>query len=356
MRKLLVVCLVLVASPAFAQNWQTSFLQTHFVSNVVVNNSSATDQVAFSGTLSAVVQVLPQDPCTPSDPCRSVPIRIFYAATASGVGQSGATYRAFSASSVQGTFSMPGTFAWNAGLRFIPPDPIIPPNPIALMAVTNVNSQGTATAATVPPSGLVSWWQAEGNALDALGQNNGTPGEVVNFVPGKAGQAFSFNEQGYVQAGPSSSLQPANITAMAWVRQLGSPGANNYVLAQGGDGCVAASYALYTGLGNLAFYIFDGGTFWSSPDAGPGVWDGNWHLVAGTYDGQAVRLYVDGTEVGNGTPVTQPIAYALPYQQFNIGAYRGSCELRFNGGIDEVRIFNRALTATEIQSIFSSTP
>ncbi|HEX2711542.1 MAG TPA: LamG-like jellyroll fold domain-containing protein, partial [Candidatus Acidoferrales bacterium] len=199
-------------------------------------------------------------------------------------------------------------------------------------------------------AGLVSWWQAEGNALDALGQNNGTLGEVVNFVPGKVGQAFSFSGQGYVQAGPSSSLQPANVTAMAWVKHMGPPGQGDYVLSQGADGCLAASYALYTGSANLVFYVFDGGTFWSSPDAGPGVWDGNWHLVAGTYDGQVVRMYVDAVEVGSGTPIAVPIAYALPYQQFYIGAYRGTCEQRFNGDIDEVRIFNRALSAAEIKS------
>jgi Concanavalin A-like lectin/glucanases superfamily len=232
-----------------------------------------------------------------------------------------------------------------------------PPAPPTVLAATNVNAQGTATAATVPPSGLVSWWQAEGNAVDALGQNNGTLGEVVNFVPGKVGQSFGFAEQGYVQAGPSSSLQPAKVTAMAWVKHLGPPAADNYVLAQGANGCQAASYALYTDLhDNLVFYIFDGGTFWSSPDAGPGIWDGNWHLVAGTYDGQFVRMYVDGVEAGSGTPVSLPIAYALPYQQFNIGAYRGSCELRFNGDIDDVRIFNRALTAAEIQNIFTTAP
>jgi Concanavalin A-like lectin/glucanases superfamily len=202
----------------------------------------------------------------------------------------------------------------------------------------------------------VSWWQAEGNAVDALGQNNGTLGEVVNFVPGRIEQAFSFSEQGYVQAGPSSSLQPANVTAMAWVKHLGPPAADNYVLAQGANGCQAASYALFTGSENLVFYVYDGGTFWSSPDAGPGIWDGNWHLVAGTYDGQFVRMYVDGVEAGSGTPVELPIAYTLPYKQFNIGAYRGTCELRFNGEVDEVRIFNRALSAAEIHNIFTATP
>jgi hypothetical protein len=216
---------------------------------------------------------------------------------ATGVGLStGTTYRAVGASIVNVTLSMPGTFAWQAGLRFVPPSPIVPPNaivppsPITLMATINVSSHGTATATSVAPSGLVSWWEAEGNALDALAQNNGTLGEVLDFVPGRTGQASSFAEHGFVQAGPSSSLQPANITAMAWVRHLGFPGQNNYLLSQGGEACVAASYALQTGTQNLTFYVFDGSNYWSSPDAGPGVWDGNWHLVAGTYDGQTVRL------------------------------------------------------------------
>jgi Concanavalin A-like lectin/glucanases superfamily len=51
---------------------------------------------------------------------------------------------------------------------------------------------------------------------------------------------------------------------------------------------------------------------------------------------------------------SKTIAYALPHQQFNIGAHWGSCELRFNGDIDEVRIFNRALSAAEIQNIFTA--
>ena len=146
---------------------------------------------------------------------------------------------------------------------------------------------------------------------------------------------------------------------MAWVRHMGVPGTNNYVLSQGAQGCTAASYSLYTSLGNLFFGIWDGSTFVQSPDAGgPGVWDGNWHLVAGTYDGAAVRLYVDGVEALSGTPASIVINYALPTNEFFIGAYRagGACELRFNGDIDEVRIFNRALTAAEIQNIFASTP
>jgi Concanavalin A-like lectin/glucanases superfamily len=91
------------------------------------------------------------------------------------------------------------------------------------------------------------------------------------------------------------------------VKHLGPPGADEYVLAQSANGCQAASYALFTGGENLVFYVYDGGTFFSSPDAGPGIWDGNWHLVAGTYDGQFVRMYVDGVETGAERPLWCPL-------------------------------------------------
>jgi len=46
-----------------------------------------------------------------------------------------------------------------------------------------------------PPSGLVSWWQAESNALDSVGRNNGVFTGAA-FAPGEVGSAFSFDASG----------------------------------------------------------------------------------------------------------------------------------------------------------------
>src|SRR5579872_3975954 len=102
MRKFLVVVLMLFASPAFAQKWQTSVLQTRFVNTVSVSSSSTIDEVRLSGTMAALVQIQqPSDPCSPTAPCRSVPVRIIYVAEATGVGQStGTTYRAVGSASL----------------------------------------------------------------------------------------------------------------------------------------------------------------------------------------------------------------------------------------------------------------
>ena len=88
-----------------------------------------------------------------------------------------------------------------------------------------------------------------------------------------------------------------------------------------------------------------------SPSAGTGVWDGQWHLVAGAFDQRgAWRFYVDGRQVGNGTAAPVNIQYSLPQRQFTIADFINSCPDagNFVGDIDEVRVYRRALSPTEI--------
>jgi len=145
---------------------------------------------------------------------------------------------------------------------------------------------------------------------------------------------------------------------MAWVKSNVFPGPYRYVVSKGGQFCQAASYGLYTSgqTQNLQFGVWDGINFAQSPDTGPsGVWDGNWHFVAGSYDGSFVRLYVDGVEVGPGTPANLTINYNLPtHSNLYIGSYvaPGWCTLPFTGGIDEVKVFERALYAQEILGLY----
>jgi hypothetical protein len=347
-----------IATAATAATVTTS-VWTQFTTTV-----TQPEVINLGGAIHVVTQITtPSDPCFPTDPCRSVPVTVnLNLAGVTGIGQStGTRYRATGATTVTGSINLPGGFVVNAGFQLIPPNPIIPPTPIKVQVFLTASSTGNVTAPASQPQGLVSWWQAEGDATDALGINNATNHGAV-FVAGRVGQAFGFGPfdfTQYVEAPSSPSLQPATVTVMAWVKNLGSPGMNQYVVAEGAKGCFAAAYALYTGpSGNLTFYISDGGNFFESPDASPSIWDGNWHLVAGTYDGAFVRLYVDGIQVGTGTPLSTAINYAgLDHTNFDIGAYRDSaCTLGFTGAIDEVRLFNRALTPSEVQSVYQTTP
>src|ERR1035438_4635261 len=75
-------------------------------------------------------------------------------------------------------------------------------------------------ACVSPPSGLVSWWRAEGNALDEAGTNNGTLVGNTTYGPGRVGQAFVLDGSGDgVSVGNPPNLQLQNFTIEAWVKR-----------------------------------------------------------------------------------------------------------------------------------------
>jgi hypothetical protein len=157
---------------------------------------------------------------------------------------------------------------------------------------------------------------------------------------------------GQVRIPSAAGLETPAVTVEAWVKRSGSPGAFKHIVAKGASMCMAASYALYSGPnGGIQFYVSSGSgtSFTRSPDGGAGVWDGQWHLVTGTFDGSTTRLYVDGAEIGSGTPTTDPIDYgALDTRDLFVGRYPGCDNHDFDGAIDDVRIYGRALTAAEV--------
>jgi hypothetical protein len=140
--------------------------------------------------------------------------------------------------------------------------------------------------------------------------------------------ALHFDGSDYLTVPDAPSLDSAQVTVAAIVRAGSSPGTDRYIAAKGAIQCLNGSYGLYTGSnGGLEFYVSNGpNSFTLSPDAGTGIWNGQWHVVVGTYDGSSVRLYVDGQQVGTGTPSTTTIQYGLPdSNQFAIGDYLGPC-------------------------------
>lgn len=232
---------------------------------------------------------------------------------------------------------------------------------------------GLVAALALAPAGRASaaeplrgqWhMDAPGNAAQPDASGNGNPANPVgaSFTfanDGRFGGGYRFpSETSYFSAGSSPQLQPATVTVAAWVRRSGVPAAVKGIVSHGSaGGCSYSSYALYTGgsaFPNLKtrFYIFNGTTTVSSPPVPDSMWNGAWHLLAGTYDGAAVRLYLDGAEVGPGTPATGSIGYGLArHNNLLIGGLDDpACfeQTNFDGDIDEPQIYGRALTAAEI--------
>jgi hypothetical protein len=221
----------------------------------------------------------------------------------------------------------------------------------AAIAVTVAAPAG----ADVLPVGMWSFNEGSGAvARDYSGHHdNGTLAGLAQWTRGRFQGALGFNgETAAVDVPDSPSLEPAAVSVSAWVQSGASPGDYRYIVDKGANGCLAASYGLYTGAnGGLEFYVSTNeGLSWTmSPDAGQGVWNGQWHNVVGTYEGSSVRLYVDGRQVGTGTPDAAPISYGLPSSnELAIGDYPSCAGLGFSGSIDEVKVFDRALGAQEI--------
>jgi hypothetical protein len=198
------------------------------------------------------------------------------------------------------------------------------------------------------PSGLVGWWRGEGNTLQSFGTNTGTLIGNTHFGPGEVGQAFVFDGSGDgVQIGDPAQLHLQNFTIEAWIKRASTTVASldplqsgeifvyswgGYALALWDDGRPLLGKVGYSYV-SPSFAITDTNTF---------------HHVAVTKSGTNVIFYLDG--------VSQVVGPYNTLFEFNgpvaIGARGGDIAASFLGSIDEVSIYNRDLSAAEIQSIY----
>jgi hypothetical protein len=115
---------------------------------------------------------------------------------------------------------------------------------LAALAMTTVRAQGTPC--DPPPSGIISWWAGEGNALDQIGVNNGTLVGNTSYGPGEVGQGFVFDGNGEgVQIGNATTLQLQDLTIETWIKR-GSASVVSY-----GSGGVGAIFDLWVWNGRL---------------------------------------------------------------------------------------------------------
>jgi hypothetical protein len=180
---------------------------------------------------------------------------------------------------------------------------------------------------------------------DASGNgNHGTIKHEQRITNGRYGTALKFDGvDDWVTVNNSASLAlSTSMTLEAWVYQQSSIG--NTIMVKEGDGFAAYNFYSSEDQDIPVSYLYDGGyrsVFGSNP-----VPLNQWTHLVSTYDGQFQRLYVNGVEVARSylTTMIQSSSGVLRIGGNNLwGEY-------FHGCIDEVRIYNRALTATEIKS------
>ena len=217
-----------------------------------------------------------------------------------------------------------------------------------------------------PPSNLVSWWPGDGNANDQTGGNNGTFQGGAAFAAGEVSQAFNFDGNAkYVQIGnPANLRMTTGITVAAWVNPRAihtvSAGAPMAAIVtkwaqNAGDTLDSDSYGLWLVQNNNTINLFS--AIHQLGGREPSVQGGNvplnsWTHVAMTFDttGQFV-LYVNGQPV---TSTSGPGQIFATNHNVLIGREDSFIIRPFDGLIDEVQIFSRALSAGDIQTIYAA--
>ena len=221
---------------------------------------------------------------------------------------------------------------------------------------TNGNTSGrtvqdASTSLCDAPSGLVAAYafdETSGSVLhDSSG--NGHDGTIsgATWTSGHDGGALSFNgSNASVDLGSLGTFYQSGFTLEGWVQKQTSTKKDVGVLgswsSSGGPMLwvdhLAGDYQLTLNSG-LSSYL----------DSGHTPIGGQWQYLAATFDGSTARFYIDGVQVASRS-VTSSVGSS---NNWRIGAYGSVAGGFFDGLIDNVRIYNRALSDTEVQTDMS---
>ncbi len=214
-----------------------------------------------------------------------------------------------------------------------------------------------------PPSDMVAWWTADNTANDLSGNgNHGTLHGAASFVPGQVGAAFSLPTiADYVQVPDNPTLDfSGNLSIDAWVLTTNpTTGRATIVDKRAGSNTNPVGYHLFIFQGLVGFQLADGQPFLNHVSPGPLINNGNWHHVAATIKRTSTtggNLYVDGVLVYTFDPTTRPGSISNG-ANLRLGVRLiGSPQTfeNFQGAIDEVELFDRELSAQEVQAIFNA--
>jgi hypothetical protein len=212
----------------------------------------------------------------------------------------------------------------------------------------------TATPAFCRDTGLVLYYPFSGDATDHSG--NGHDGTLSGAsVPvlttdacGNANSAYSFDGGGYIEAINNPAFLPATGTARTltlWFNSVQPSGVGDFA-SWGASSTNGHRFGLVDDTG-ASGYTFSGQGAAFDINSGVDVADGVWHFAAVTYDGATTTLYLDAS-----APITKTEALnTSAVNPFEIGTRPVSLDQRYQGTIDEVRIYNRALSAAEIATL-----
>lgn len=215
---------------------------------------------------------------------------------------------------------------------------------------TGGGSGDSGVACTPAPPNILAWWPGDGNAKDVVGDHDGVLTGATTFESGHVDAGFRL-----VGASVSGVLVPSSptfniqqVTIEAWVFPRSYPNEAPTILRRDRDANGNSQYIL--ALWNTGQASCNIGKF-AVPTGGT-VSLGIWSHVACTYDGSVAKLYVNGalvSEADGGQPIP------TSSRGLGIGTQADyPIERQFDGTLDEVTLYSRSLSASEITAIFGA--
>lgn len=202
---------------------------------------------------------------------------------------------------------------------------------------------------------LKAYYRFEGNSTDTMGVNNGTDTAITyNASYGKYDQGASFNGTSSIIALPkhANTLPTGNFTICAWVKT--SSGSDQmFYDASELSGNYSGIQMRIRNTGKLFLFSANNTgtgfpTNYYNASGNTALNDGNWHHIAGTYDGAYLRVWLDGKMDGSAAYTNNP-AYDASITPA-IGIANGYAY--FSGSMDEFAIFSTALSADQIKELY----
>ena len=225
--------------------------------------------------------------------------------------------------------------------------------------VTISNSLGMATSAvayisvTAPftngvnpnmmPTGFVDLYPCEATCTDLFGTNTYGPNGYFNYATGKIGRGWKFNGSNAYLTNNAGSL-PVPWTLSLWINRQNAAAVSAGLMS---DGANSLKLEQYNGTRQVGLTVFGVGDYTFGYATPLNTWT---HLViVGTSTG--TTLYANGTQVGS---LTNSIPLPRKYFGADYVTSTGNILDYMLGTVDEVIIFNRALSTTEISTLYNA--
>jgi hypothetical protein len=210
-------------------------------------------------------------------------------------------------------------------------------------------------------TGLVGYWPLDASSVDSLGTSNGTDTSVTyaaaNRKVGTGGASFNGTTSKIVL--PNTALQTANLSVSAWIRTTNA-GAYQEIVEVINQSTNVAGWEFRKNSSNKVELVLGintnltQGSGYQLAASTTSINTGQFFHVVGTYDGANIKVYVNGV-LETTTAWASGVVYVADQRaRIGVNNYAGSTEVYFwNGSIDEVGIWSRAITAQEVMDLYN---